>query len=772
MRITNLFSFAAVLAGLLSVVRPAFAAEPAPESVEFFEKKIRPVLVDACYSCHSADAKKIKGKLRVDSAAELAKGGENGSAVVAGDPDASLLIKAIRWSSDDLQMPPKKKLAPEVIADFEHWVKIGAPYPGPKAAAEAPKADLAKTHWSFQKPRPQVVPAVKNGSWAKTDIDRFILAALEEKQLSPNAPADKRTLIRRATFDLHGLPSTYEEVEAFEKDSSPNAFEKVIDRLLASPRYGERWGRYWLDLARYADTKGYVFQEERRYPYSYTYRDWVVQALNDDMPYDQFVVHQVAADLLPKPTQNSPHLAALGFLTLGRRFLNNQPDIIDDRMDVVFRTTQALTVACARCHDHKFDPIPIKDYYSLYGVFASATEPKDLPLLPNNQRTPQTEEFERQLAAANKEIDDYLAKRHKELNAKFQSAAGLQSILQAVAESGAPGGELRTIANKYNLPSTLVTRWREYLQSKKADDPVWGAWVALTKAKPAEFSSKLKELKTLNPKVAEAIAKADSVESLAKAYAAAVSPIKEIVEATPSKFDLADTEAMFIRDDRDRIRQMRNKPQSLEATHPGAPARAMALQDGNPHNPRVFIRGNANNPGDAVPRQFLACLSPSGQTPFKNGSGRLELAQLIASKNNPLTARVMVNRIWLGHFGNGLVRTPSDFGTRGELPTHPALLDHLAIQFVNDRWSIKTLHKRILMSAAYQQASTVQPHAAQADPENRLLWRMNVRRLDFEATRDSLLAVSAQLDPTMGGRPIDIGSAAARRRSIYGSTLR
>ena len=362
-----LFSLVAIDYGSIIHAQPAAT----PESIEFFESRIRPVLVEKCYSCHSETAKKLKADYKLDTAAGLLRGGESGSrAIVPGHPENSKLIEAIRYGNDDLQMPPKEKLSAEVIADFETWVKMGAPDPRTDTMA-APLTppdhlDIAaakRSWWSFKLPQPQKPPLVKNAGWTKTPIDPFILAKLEEKRLSPSPAADKRTLIRRATFDLTGLPPTPQEIAAFEADASPNAFEKVVDRLLASPHYGERWARYWLDICRYADTKGYVFEEERRYPFAYTFRDWVIRAFNEDLPYDQFLIQQIAADKLKLGDDKRP-LAAMGFLTVGRRFLNQQQDIIDDRIDVVDPRHDGPDRRLRRCHDHKFDPIPTKDYYS------------------------------------------------------------------------------------------------------------------------------------------------------------------------------------------------------------------------------------------------------------------------------------------------------------------------------------------------------------------------------------------------------------------------
>ena len=633
-----------------------------PEQTEFFETSVRPVLAEHCYKCHGPE--KQKAALRLDSRAAVLKGTDDGPVVIEGKPEESSLIKSIRHQGDS-KMPEKEDKLPDAqIAALSEWVKMGVPWPENDKPAATARDEAAKKHWAYQPVHDPAVPAASDaGKWAKSTLDRFILGKLEPAGLAPSAPASKYVLLRRATFDLTGLPPTAAEVEAFAKDASADAFAKVIDRLLASPHYGERWGRYWLDVARYADTKGYVFQEERRYGFAYTYRDWVIKACNDDLPYDQFLIQQIAADRLVKPDDSRP-LAALGFLTLGRRFLNSQPEIIDDRIDVIARGTMGLTVACARCHDHKFDPVSQKDYYALYGVFASSVEPKELPLLPANS-DPQTEEaYKAERAKIEAGIDAYFAEKCGDLATFASALTGLPVVLPA-------------------LP-------RENLKG------------------------------------------------------------------------------LIDRAERDKLRELTNKIDALNAG-PLAPPRAMAMEDGPLVEPHVFKRGNAGMPGEPVPRRFITVLAGGNPAPFTEGSGRLELAQAIASKENPLTARVMVNRVWLHHFGKGLVRTPGDFGVRGDAPTHPELLDWLATRFVEDGWSVKKLHRRIMMSAAYQQGSDDSPKAALADPENRLLSRMNRRRLDFEATRDSLLCVTGNLDATLGGRPVEItANPSPRRRTVYG----
>ncbi|HEY1784256.1 MAG TPA: PSD1 and planctomycete cytochrome C domain-containing protein, partial [Pirellulales bacterium] len=558
----------------------AEAAAASPEAIEFFERHVRPVLTTHCTECHGA--KKQEAGLRLDSWAAVVKGADTGAVVVVGDPAASKLIAAINYNDDKLQMPPDGKLPPEAIEALGEWIKRGLPWPAdPAGATAAAEVDGWKRHWAFRPLADAPEPTVQHGDWVRSPIDRFVLARLEAESFEPSPLADRRTWLRRVSYDLVGLPPTAQEFEAFAADTLPEADARVVDRLLASPAYGERWGRHWLDCARYADTIGYLAGgKDRNYPNAYKYRDWVVQALNDDLPYDQFLLRQIAADRLPTAEDRST-LAALGFLTVGRRFLNNKVDIIDDRLDTLCRTTMGLTISCARCHDHKFDPIGIKDYYSLYGVLASTIEPEE--------------------------------------------------------------------------PADMMT--------------------------------------------------------------------------------------------------MADAPQ--------------------PHNERVFIRGNPGNPGEEAPRQFLPCLAGDKLQPFTQGSGRLELAQAIASRDNPLTARVAVNRVWLHFFGAGLVRTPSDFGLRSDPPTHPELLDFLARRFMDEGWSLKKLHRLIVLSSTYGQSSHETDEMRRRDPANLLLARMNRRRLDLEAMRDSLLAVAGTLDRAVGGPAVDMFSQPfTQRRTIYGQVER
>ena len=626
------------------------AADLTPAQTQLFESKIRPVLATKCYRCHSQQAEKVKAGLFLDTRDGVLKGGESGPAIVPGEPEKSLLIKAVRYTDPDLQMPPKgQKLSDDQIADLVAWVKMGAPDPRLTSAGQKDWKDSGKSHWSWQPLKKPAVPEVKDAAWPKTPVDNFILAKLEEKDLKPNPPADKRTLIRRASFDLIGLPPTPEEVEDFLKDESPDAFPKVVDRLLALPQYGERWGRHWLDVARYSDTKGQVRRnrEDQYYPFAWTYRDYVIRSFNDDKPYNVFIIEQLAADKLPATRNNPSNLCALGFLTLGDRFMGMQNDIINDRIDVVTKGFVGMTVSCARCHDHKFDPIPQKDYYSLHGIFASCTEPSVEPVITKVNSGP--------------EYADYYEKR------------------------------MALEREKENLEAQ-----QKALRGKR--DP-------------------------------------QAVRQLQRA-----------------------------------MRENREAISKLEMTHPAAPPRAMVLEDIlKPHDSPLFIRGEAENKGAIVPRRFLEILSGPTRPTFTNGSGRLDLAHAIVSRSNPTTPRVMINRIWLHHFGEGFVPTPDDLGTMSEPPSHPELIDYLASRFVEEGWSIKKMHRLIMLSSVYQQSSDSNPRYAQIDPNNRLLWRANIRRLEFEALRDSFLAIGGDLDKTMYGKPVDLTKEPySTRRTIYG----
>jgi hypothetical protein len=772
--------------------------EPTAEERDFFERRVRPVLADNCFSCHGA--KKQQAGLRLDSRAAMLKGGDSGPALKPGDTDASLLIQAVRHSGNVKKMPPKKKLGPEAVETLAAWVKMGAPWPVDTTAIA--DADAWKRHWAFQPNKNPPPPAVKAESWPANAVDRFILARLEAKGLTPGAAADKRTLLRRVTFDLIGLPPTPEELAAFEADASPDAFAHVVDRLLASPHYGERWGRYWLDVARYADNKGYVFFEEGEYPWAYTYRDYVIRAFNEDLPYDQFIRQQLAADQLPLGDDKRP-LTALGFLTLGGHFMSNPHDIIDDRIDVVMRGLQGLTVTCARCHDHKFDPIPSRDYYSLYGVFASSVEPTVPPLFTPPPQTEAYHAFEKELQARERKLADFLNGKFTELVSGARTRMA-EYLLAANKLSHQPDTEdFMLLADGGDLNPKMLHRFRVYLErTRKKHHPVWAPWHALAALPEKEFAARAAELlvqkpdadKPINALVASVLAgkPPQTLAEAAKRYAELVNTTENLAQegqaldaarqelwqvvhgsdapANVAMSTFSELELLPDRPAQGRLQELRKAVEQWRASGPGAPPRANTLLDAAKlYEPHVFLRGNPTNLGDAVPRQFVGVLAGAQRKPFSTGSGRRELAEAIAARDNPLTARVLVNRVWMHHFGNPLVATPGDFGMRSEAPTHPELLDWLATWFMDNGWLIKKLHRMLLASRTYQQASAERPETRKVDPENTLLWRMNRRRLDFEAMRDGLLAVSGRLDRRIGGPPLrDIASPQTTRRTVYG----
>jgi len=633
-------------------------------------------------------------------------------------------------------------------------------------------------HWAFKPLTRPAVPVTTIKKWPQNSIDHFILKGIETAGLIPSQKADRRTLIRRLYLSLLGLPPNFAEVTAFADDTTPGAYAALVDRLLDSPHFGERWGRHWLDIARYSDTKGYVFEESRDYPYAYTYRDWVIRAFNDDLPYDRFLMYQIAADAVTTKESGNKHLAAMGFLTVGRRFLNREPDIIDDRIDVTFRGTMALTVSCARCHDHKYDPIPISDYYSLYGVFDSSKEPDELPLLDKKPETQESRSFENAISNKQKQIDDYLEKRSKQ---QQQPEYIKRYMLLANEGRNLNVEELKKLATKRNLLQQIAIRWHEHLKSEsRSTDPVFAPWSVFTALTPTNFSSQSastwQSLKSRQKNLNTTLSAAfdanppTSLDQVASLYATILanadkdpqlaSALDHAKVASGSIYKILETSGQK------HVRKLRRELEGIKTNHPGAPPRAMTMVNRtSPRQPHIFERGDPGRRGAAVPRQFLAFIKGTDRKPFSKGSGRLEMAKDIINRDNPLTARVWVNRVWGHLLGTHLVSTPSDFGLRSNLPSHPELLDHLASNFIAKKWSTKKLIRSILLSATFQQAAGHQPK----DPENLLFTHANRQRLDFESLRDSMLTVSGQLDRTQFGRPVSIHTANySKRRSIYG----
>lgn len=668
-----------------------------------------------------------------------------------------------------------------------------------------PASPSTNALWSLAPIRNPPPPRVRNERWIATPVDRFILARLESEGLEPSLEADRRTLIRRLSFDLHGLPPTFEEVEAFVHDRSGSAVEKVVDRLLASPRYGERWGRHWLDVARYADTKGYVYgdREETRFVHSHAYRDWVVRAHNDDLPFSRFLELQLAADTR---ATSSADLAALGFLTLGKRFLGVMHDIIDDRIDVVTRGLLGLTVSCARCHDHKYDPVSTQDYYALYGIFASSYE-QLTPLRPFEEHGIEKEALQ-ELRARQDKLAAVLQAKRDLLADRLRSQIG--RYLEAIpAAASYPTEDFYELRGTNDLNPIFVRRWADFVQrAGAAGHPVFTPWKAFADLARAERThefpqalSRLTQQSSANPALAEALAKEPprSISELAQVYAKVFAKVDRVWRDHSASSNAAPRMADAALES---IRQVFHGPESPLAVPPGAvveiewyfdeptrvelsklqaeidrwlikisPSNALphtvVLKDKlEPKPGRVFRRGNPALAGEEVPPRFLSALDPR-QTRFTSGSGRAELAARIADRANPLTARVFVNRVWTHHFGRGLVATPSDFGWRSLPPSHPELLDWLSTWFLNQGGSMKKLHQLIVLSNTYRQSSVDRPEAQARDPENRFLWRMAPRRLDWESLHDSMLFVSGELGQQRGGFAASPKEGGPRPRSIY-----
>jgi hypothetical protein len=916
--------------------------------IEFFEKKIRPVLLKHCYECHSAEAKNVKGGLLLDSREAGQKGGDSGAAVVPKNVDESLLISALRHES--FEMPPKGKLPDSVIADFVKWVEMGAPDPRTdEVAANTIDFDAAGKHWSYQPITQPKTPAVQRADWPKNAIDYFTLAKMEQLKLQPVDRAGKRELIRRATFDLIGLPPTPEDVAAFLEDGSPEALEKVINRLLQSDHYGERWGRYWLDVARYSEDQAHTFSVTAN-TNGFRYRDWVVAAFNADMPYDKFVRMQIAGDLIgPESDDSYDHLVALGFFGLGAQYYKNSDaakaaaDELDDRIDTLTRGFLGLTVSCARCHDHKFDPIPTQDYYSLAGIFRSS-KLHNAPLCKPDEVQAYNAGQQR-VKSTEADVKKFLAdEKSTAAESKVGEIANYAETVwkyQTAAANGQPANTA-TLAEAAGVNEFLLKRWIGFLEAKqKGKVSALDGWFALNSAAPSsegtatavpaevskvaiEFQQYIQELlnvrdgvsttnlvqvsddkphkpgspRFVSPNVTKVrpTAGIDVDISGAKQLFLVVSdggngnscdhsdwiaprlvgdkgelkltelkwkslegfagakvdrnyqgkPIKVggktydngIGVHAPSLivYDLPEGYQRFkaiggldnsgsdqggcgdqaavqfsvyteqptsgpiglgkdvlslvlgkdgpfaVRDDdlenfltgekRDQLIKLRTALEDAKKTAPPMYAMAHAYTEANSADMRVFVRGNPARQREVAPRRFLRILAGEDRPLFTNGSGRLELADSIAHRDNPLTARVIVNRLWQHHFGRGIVATSSNFGKQGEAPTHPGLLDYLAAKFIESGWSMKTLHREIMLSSTYQLGTSNNDFNSNIDADNRFLWRMNRRRLDVEAWRDALLDVSGKLDRTFGGPSTNLADANNVRRTVYAKISR
>ena len=911
---------------------PAALAQQ-PGSIEYFERYIRPLLAEKCYACHSADTVTM-GELGLDSKEAVLRGGSRGAAVVPGDPAASLLVKAVSYATVDLKMPPTGRLSDQEIASLENWIRMGAPDPRSEAGAEAvPEGiDLAagRQFWSFRPVRDPAPPDVRDDSWARTATDRFVLARMEARGLRPAPDADRLTLIRRLSFDLTGLPPTPAEIEAFVADSGPGAYERVVERLLGSPHYGERWGRHWLDLVRWAETNGHEFDNNKLD--AWRYRDYVIESFNSDLPYSRFLQEQIAGDLLP------PRLSADGThyvnpIASGMYWLwevLNSPtdsvkaraDQIDNQIDVLTKATQGLTVACARCHDHKFDPIPTADYYSLFGILSS-THMNEI-CIDSPAREREIRRMASEVGSVNQQIDALLrpalargaatlagrlTKAGKELDSEDQTRLGAE-LQYALTE---PSHPLYPFARSAESPAGAdapdFAAWMGQLREEMADwaakgdrsHPIWaergdeiyedfeqgfGKWTSTGMAfgeSPVRFAPPGQELgghagqavaasfgsgaaalvgtlttekfrmparhvhvRLAGPEYSRALREdapvrftviADehksghampdgsgrlrwhsiamtkergricSIEIIDRDRTGSIA-VDQIVFSSdpepppiagpvhPRVLALLDTETILSLDDLARayqelavnlsgvsprssgdeallsgilghtkleraaehlaagegqeLSELIARRRQMDATVP-ASVFAMSSQDWKPGDSAIHLRGNHKNLGGMAPRQFLQVIAGTGQQPFRIGSGRLELANWVASDANPLTARVMVNRVWQHHFGRGIVPTPDNFGRMGEEPSHPALLDFLSRRFMASSWSVKDLHREIVLSSTYRASSDESGKARELDAANRLLSHFPVRRLEAEAVRDSVLVVSGAIDLAVGG---------------------
>lgn len=790
-----------------------------------FNRQVRPILAEHCFQCHGPDGEKRSAELRLDVEADAKR-----SVIVAGVPGDSEFMHRILSTDPEAVMPPKAtgKVLTDVQKEIlKQWIQEGAKY---------------SSHWAFQPiaNSDELLKALPSTSADRLPVDRFLIHELEQAGLKFSKPVNRAQFIRRATFDLTGLPPTWDEVEAFENDSAPGSEERLIDRLLASPRYGERWGRHWLDIARYADTHGGAAIGFTSFPFSYTYRDYVINAFNKNLPIDRFLQEQIAADQLGLP-EGDPALAALGFLTVGMQF-RNYHDTIDDQIDVVTRGLMGLTVTCARCHDHKFDPIPTADYYALYAAIAPSKAPSDLPTIGTVTDEQAHSQYARELADLKLKAQQFAREQNEVLRNRLRMQVGLYlaEIAKGIGEQ-----DLSTQFLSYrtdDIRPLVFNRWRSWLAGLTKEDPVFGPWLEMQAwgsiSEPEflrqrdEYLSRLTaELDAIgrtpdklhalrgeppkwNPFILDALVeqKPNSLNAVAVVYGnvfadqqrmwlqallessleaksgGTVLPddhsqhqvinspshrqIRHHLYAEGSPFDLSDEDAIRLtnRTIADIASGKSGAIHQLNLSSPGSPPRAMIIsEDPSPKPTHILLRGNPLARGEVVEARFLSSLPGDHSEPYEPGHRRLGLARSLVADSNPLTARVLVNWAWQNHFGTGLVRTPDDFGTRGQAPTHPKLLDYLADQLRKNGWSLKWLHRQIMLSEAYRQGAVEHEQSRQIDPENLLLWRMPRRRLEFEAMRDAMLAAADELDLTMGGRPIDLNATpAVPRRSVYG----
>ena len=799
--------FLALLTIAWTPSQPLFADE---DGLAFFESRIRPALDKHCFECHSASAAEISGGLLLDSRDGISKGGDSGPAIDLKDVSKSLLIQALRHK--DLKMPPKSKLPDAVIADFEKWIAMGAPDPRNEPAAKPTNETIdwlqAKQFWSFRQRDPIGSPTV-HSNWASTPIDSFIDEKRSRAGLEPNSESSRTTWLRRVFLDLNGIPPSPDEVDAFVQSQQADAYEQVVDKLLASPRYGERWGRYWLDLARYADSNG--ADENHGYPVAWRYRDYVIDALNADLPYNDFIIEQLAGDLLPAKSEAEQRrlITATGFLVIGPKMLAEQDkpklvaDMVDEQLDTIGKVFLGLTLGCARCHDHKFDPILAKDYYALAGILQSTKSMEHLNFvsqwnerdLPDELLSKAIQIYQEKIDKSNTELDE---KKRVYSDRAFE--VQLSSFLVAMSNSLQPDASLAKPITKES------EKWQPLLKSdpvaSSKDNDFLSVWRRLASLEKDLFAEKAitiwQELAADENKRSSWDVKLSkrphpvSVQELLDTYASALREIWAEVRDAPrndkGKITSSETAKLFTQffdgelfvytakieetleaDEKKNYLELQATTEKLVKERPSLP-RAMAVTDGPARFVAVNVRGNhLQTTGEplvpSIPTVFRGDTNNWEWTGPEKGSGRLELAKWIADKNHPLTARVMVNRIWQGHFGEGLVTSASNFGLRGQLPTHPELLDWLANEFVKNDWSVKRLHRQLVLSSAYRMATHSDPDSEVIDPDNKMLWRQNRRRMEIEVLRDALLSIGDVLDSSMGGSPRNATTAMIKNLS-------
>ncbi len=784
----------------------------------------RAILEQHCLACHGEAG---NSGLDLREREFLLRGGNRGPAVVPGQPAESLLYQAV-LQNGELKMPVGGSLSAEEIEVLRQWIQDGAPW-----GEDPHRLAGLSSWWSFQRLQDPPLPQVHNRSWVRTPVDAFILKKLEGNGLEPAPRADKLSLLRRVTFDLHGLPPSETEIEQFLADTAPGAMARVIDRLLASPRYGERWGRHWLDVVRYADSSG--LDEDITMPYAWRYRDYVIDSFNQDLPYDQFVKDQIAGDLYPSSQPGHPNVRGLlgtGFLAVGPRAIAQQDkmkmlyDLVDEQIDTLSKTFLGLTIACARCHDHKFDPISTRDYYSLASIFASTRSFSVLK--PADMKPPFVSKFyfeplvPKEIYERYRRHQDKIKRREAQIQAIVLTGAAeyaeehlyphLAEYMLAAHRIYRGGESQEEVAKQEELDPDLLKRWIDYLGPGNAFRPYLDKWHQAEPSRLREIALEYQNLfdglagdwhqrlrqwkQAVNLAVREdkAPPKKPAFEDgfitvEGRFFNSVTSPPPKAAgskaDSGPFGIHEEDKEELLLKEVKDQIAGLRQEVEVLKQSSPPEPPLVSAVAEGKSVEQKVFIRGSYQTPGEPVAKQFPVVLAGSRQTPITRGSGRRELAEWLTGPDHPLTSRVMVNRIWQWHFGEGLVRTPNNFGTTGEKPTHPQLLDYLARRFVRSGWSTKAMHRLLLLSNTYQQSSQASPETRESDLDHRLWSRARRRRLTVEEMRDAFLALDRSLDLTLGGtlgsREMDYAQKGpeqafhpneTRRRSVYVPVIR